>query len=83
MLLQVLRAFESLSTEVALVRLQRDVDADVRGDVVTLDSRRAAVAPLTGQVQVVGAFATDVTLTNMILEHVSLTIYASFMRLLT
>ena len=67
MLLQVLRALEGLPAEVALVRLEGDVDADVRGDVITLDCRGAAVAPLTGQVQIVGAFATDVTLADVVL----------------
>lgn len=68
MLLQVLRTFERLATEIALVRLQWNVDANVRGDVVTLHSRGAACAPLARQVQVVCAFATDMALAYMILR---------------
>lgn len=41
-LLEILRSFESLATEVALMRLQRDVDSDMRGDVITLDGGNAA-----------------------------------------
>jgi len=43
--LKILRTFEGLLAKLALVRLQRDVDADVRGDVVALDGGGAAVAP--------------------------------------
>jgi hypothetical protein len=48
MLLQVLGPLEALPTEVTLVWLERDVDADMRRNVVTLDGRRAAVIPATG-----------------------------------
>jgi hypothetical protein len=67
MLLQILRPLEGLAAEVAFVRLQRDVHADVRGDVVTFHRRRAAIAPLAGQVEVVGTLATNVTLADMVL----------------
>ena len=50
MLLQILRTLECLSTEIAFVWLQWDVDADVGGDVVTLDSGGAARVPTTGEV---------------------------------
>lgn len=66
-LLEILRALESLATEVALVRLQRNVNTDVRSDVVTLDGGGAAVAPLARQIQVVGALAPNVTFANVIL----------------
>lgn len=45
-LLEILRTLERLSTEVAFVRLERDVDADVRGDVVTFDGGSATITPL-------------------------------------
>jgi hypothetical protein len=67
-LLEILRTLESLAAEVALMRLQRDVNANVRSDVITLDRGGAAVAPLAGQIQVVGALATDMALTNVILS---------------
>ena len=49
------------------MRLEWDVDSNVRGDVVTLDSRGAAATPLTGQVEVVGGFAADMALADMFL----------------
>jgi hypothetical protein len=66
-LLQILRALECLATEVALVWLQGDMDANVGGDVVALDGGGVAVAPLASQVQVVGAFATDMALADVFL----------------
>ena len=50
MLLQILRTLVRLSTEVTFVWLQWDVDTDVGGDVVTLDSGGAARVPTTGEV---------------------------------
>ena len=67
-LLQILRALECLSAEVALMRLQRNMDTDMRSNVISLDCGGAAVAPLAGQVQVVGALAANVTFTNVILK---------------
>lgn len=66
-LLQILRPLESLTTKVALVRLQRDVNTNVRRDVVTLYSRSTAVTPLAGQVQVVGALATNMAFADVVL----------------
>ena len=67
-LLEILRALERLTAEIALVRLQRDVYANVRSDVIAFDRGGAAVAPLAGQIQVVGALATNMALTNVILQ---------------
>jgi hypothetical protein len=41
-LLEILRSLESLSTEVALMRLEGNVDADMRCDVIALDGCDAA-----------------------------------------
>lgn len=72
-LLEILRSLESLATEVALMRLEWDMDADVRCDVIALDGCDAARAPVTSQVEVVCALATDVTLAYVflmwVLEH--------------
>lgn len=68
MLLEILRALECFATEVALVRLQGHMNANVRGDVITLDGGGATCAPLTGQVEVVGALATDVALADVVLD---------------
>lgn len=69
MLLQVLRTLEGLAAEFASVRLERNVDADVRGDVVALDDCNMAVGPTTSQVEVVGTLATDMPLANMFLQR--------------
>jgi hypothetical protein len=50
------------------VGFQRNVNADVRGDVVTLDGGGATCAPLAGEVEVVGALAADMALAHVILE---------------
>lgn len=70
-LLEILRALECLATEVAFMRLQRNVNTDVGGDVITFDSGCAAVTPLARQIQVVGALATNVTFANVIVELLS------------
>jgi hypothetical protein len=78
-LLEILGPLERLAAEVALVGLQRDVDADVRRDVVALDRRGPARVPLARQVQVVGALATNMLLTKMILgRSVSVCLFFSF-----
>ena len=69
-LLQVLGSLEGFTAEIALVRLQGNVNTDVRRDVVTLHSRSSAVAPLTCQVEVVGALATNMALTDVVLFDV-------------
>jgi hypothetical protein len=68
MLLQVLGTLEGFAAEVALVRLQGNVDSDVGGDVVALDCRSTTVAPLTRKVEVVGALAADMALAHMVLK---------------
>jgi hypothetical protein len=73
-LLQILRSLEGLATEVALVRLERDMDANMRRDVITLDSGRAACAPLAGQIEIVGAFATDMSFANVVLRIATLVV---------
>jgi hypothetical protein len=67
MFLEVLWALERLSTKFALVRLEWDVDSNVRGNVVTLDRRGTATSPLASQVEVVGRFTADMALADMFL----------------
>ena len=69
MFLQVLRTLESFLTEVALVGLQRNMDADMRRDVVAFDGRGSACAPLAGQAQVISRFPTDMPFADMVLER--------------
>jgi hypothetical protein len=68
MLLEILGTLESLAAEIALVRFQRDVNANVGSNVVALDSSGAAIAPLTGQIQIVRTLTTDMALADMILQ---------------
>lgn len=67
MLLQILGPLKGLATEITLVRFQGHVDANVRGDVIALDSGCVAGTPLASQVQVVGALAADMALANVFL----------------
>ncbi len=66
-LLKILGPLERLLAEVALMRLQRNVDADVGRDVVPLDRRGAAGIPLASKIQVVGALATNMLLADVFL----------------
>lgn len=68
MFLQILGTLESLVTELAFVWLQRNVNAYMRGDMVTLDYGCATTAPAACQVAVVGALATDMTFADVILS---------------
>jgi hypothetical protein len=70
-LLEILRTLEGFAAEIALVRLQRNVHANVRGDVIALDSGSATVTPLAGQIQVVGTLATNMALTDVVVELLS------------
>lgn len=70
MFLEILRALERLAAEIAFVRLQGHMHADVGGDVVAFDGGGSARAPLAGQVEVVGALATDMALADMVLGGV-------------
>jgi len=67
MFLQILGALKGLSTEIALMRLERHMHTNVRGDVVALDSGSIARPPLASQVQVIGTLATDMALANVFL----------------
>lgn len=67
MLFQILRTLESLSTGRALVRLEWNMHSNMRSDMIPLHSSRLTGAPAAGQVQVVGAFATDMLLTDVVL----------------
>ena len=84
MFLEILRALEGLSAELALVRLERDVDADVGGDVIAFDGSGSALTPCAGQVEVVGRLAADMALTNMLLSmRLDSTMLQGWKRMLT
>lgn len=67
-LLQILRSLKSLAAEIAFMRLQRDMDANMRRDMVALHRRCPAVAPLASEIQVVCALSANMPLTNVILR---------------
>lgn len=71
MFLQILGALERLATEVALVRLQWDVNSNVRSNVVTFDGSGSARVPPAREIQVVGALSSDMLLTDMFEECLS------------
>lgn len=68
-LLQVLGSLEGLATELALVRLEGNVNTDVGSDVIALDGGGATRVPLASEAQVVCAFATNVALTDVFLQE--------------
>ena len=68
MFLQILWSLEGLATEFTLVRFERNVDSNVRGNVVALDGGGSALAPCARQVEVVGRFSADVSFTYMLLS---------------
>ena len=67
-LLKILGTLESLATEIAFVRLQGHVNSNVRGNVVTLYSCGAAVAPLASEIQVVRALTSNMAFADVILD---------------
>lgn len=67
MLLQILRALEGLPASGAFVRLKRNMHSDVRSDVISLDCGGFTIAPLASQVQIICAFATNMSLADMFL----------------
>lgn len=68
MFLQILGSLESFTTEVTPVGFQRNMDANMRCNVIALDHGDGAIAPGAGEVQVVGTLATNVGIANMILS---------------
>lgn len=69
MLLEILGTLEGLAAELALVRLQRHMHTNMRSDMIALHSGSTARVPAAGQVQVVGALATDMALADVLIER--------------
>ena len=69
-LLKILRTLEGLAAEVALVWLQWHVNADVRGDVISLHGGGATATPLAGEIKIVGAFSANMAFADVILWDV-------------
>lgn len=67
MFLFILWPFESFPTKFAPMWLQRNVNADMRRDVIPLDDFNLAVTPSTDQIQVIGTFTPNVDVAYMIL----------------
>ena len=69
MLLEILGALEGLAAALALMRLERNVDTNVRGHVIALDGARPARVPLAGEVLVACALAPNMPFTDVLLER--------------
>lgn len=67
MFLEILRPLERLPTEIAFVRLEGNVDADVGGDVVAFHRCCPAVTPLAYQIEVICALAPNMPLADVVL----------------
>ena len=70
MLLEILRPLKGLATEIASMRFQRNVNSNVRGDVVPFHDGNTTAAPCARQVEVVCAFATNMAFAHMLLTPV-------------
>ena len=68
MLLQILRTFEGLATELATMRLQGHMNTDMRSYVIALDDLNATVRPGALQIEVICAFAPNMFVADMILD---------------
>jgi hypothetical protein len=64
-LLQVLRALESLSAEIAFMRLQRNMYSNVGCDMVAFDCGGPALVPAAGKIQIVCALAANMLLADV------------------
>ena len=74
--LEILWTLEGFAAELAAMRFQGDMDADMGCDVVAFDDLNAASSPRTLQIEIVGALATDMAFTNVILHVVSVDDFA-------
>ena len=74
-LLQILGPLEGLAAKLAAMGFQGNMDSDMRRDMITLDDRYGAVAPGAGQIQVIGALATDVGIAYMVLEVARMSLF--------
>lgn len=72
MLLEVLGPLEGLPTELASMRLQRHVNTDVRGDVITFYNGNSTVTPSACQIEVIGTLTANMAFADMVLESWSI-----------
>ena len=70
MLFQILWSLKGLSTKVAFVRLERNVYANVGGNMIAFDRCSATISPLAYQIKIIRAFPSNVALADMFLEDV-------------
>jgi len=71
MLLQILGPLESFATEVAFVRLEGNVNADMGRDMIAFNRCCSARVPTTGEVKIICALATDMFLTDVLEKGLS------------
>jgi len=67
MFLEVLGPLEGFATEFASMRLQGNVDTDMRSDMVAFHNGDTATTPRTGEVQIIGTLASDMAFADMVL----------------
>jgi len=63
-----LGTLEALATQVASMWFERNMNSNVTGDMISLDSLGITVCPGTGQTEVVGRFASDMFLAQVIIK---------------
>jgi hypothetical protein len=67
MLLEILWSLEGLATKLALVRFQRNVNSNVRGNVIALDGGGTTLAPGAGEIEVISRLSANMAFANMLL----------------
>ena len=65
--LEILRTFECFATELAAVRFEWNMYANVRGDVVALHGRSMTITPCTSQAEVVSTLSADMDFADVVL----------------
>ena len=64
--LEILWPLETLIADLAGMRFERDVDTEVRGDMVALRTSRIAILPNASEGEIVGRLASDVVIAKVI-----------------
>lgn len=67
MFLEILWSLKGFAAEFALVRLQGDVNPDMRRDMIALDCSSSALTPSACQVEIIGRLAADMSFADVFL----------------
>lgn len=68
-LLEVLGAFKTLIADLTRMRLERDMDTEVRGDMVAFGTGRIAVLPKASEREVISRLASDMVVTEVVIQR--------------